>query len=210
MPHEADGTGMSTLLWLICVYWNLVWFTQQITALGQAENGEPPNQAADGQARPPRRGTPIASLTAAAAMQEILKRDGVASLDAFVGKALAVYESVVSAFDAGDRDALSRLLSAEVYEAFSATIAEREELGEAVETLFSRIEPEIVDARIDKGRMEVAIRFASESFKLPRRPAGLLFHNVSTPLHGKEVWTFARSLAGRDDDWRIVSTQTEG
>ena len=40
MPHEADSTGLTTLLWLICVYWNLVWFTQQLTSLGQAGNGE--------------------------------------------------------------------------------------------------------------------------------------------------------------------------
>ncbi|MDX3806841.1 hypothetical protein ACXIUS_12585 [Bosea thiooxidans] len=40
MPHEADSTGLSTLLWLICIYWNLVWFTQQLTSLGQAGTPE--------------------------------------------------------------------------------------------------------------------------------------------------------------------------
>lgn len=39
-----------------------------------------------------------------------------------------------------------------------------------METLFSRIDTEIVEARIEKERMEVSIRFTSESFKLLRRP----------------------------------------
>ncbi|WP_306224503.1 hypothetical protein [Bosea beijingensis] len=73
MPHEADSTGLSTLLWLICIYWNLVWFTQQLTSLGQAGNGEPAEQTAGDQAQQkpdPRALSAIASRTAAA-MREI-------------------------------------------------------------------------------------------------------------------------------------------
>jgi predicted lipid-binding transport protein (Tim44 family) len=144
-------------------------------------------------------------------MPEILQRDGTASVEAFVGNALATYEAVVSAFDAGDRDALSRWLSPEVYDAFSKTIGEREEAGEEmVETLFSRIEPEIIEARVEEERMEVSIRFTSESFKLPRRPVSLFFRNVSTPLRNVGIWTFARNPAVPDDLWRVVATQTEG
>ena len=209
MLQEADSTALTTLLWLICVYWNLIWFTQHLSSLGQAEQaeqgvGETPEQKPDRRAS-----SPIASRSIAVSMREILQRDGTATIEAFVERALATYERVVSAFDAGDRDALRRLLSSEVYDAFSATIDEREEQGELVETLFSRIEPEIVQARIEDRRMEVSIRFASESFKLPRSPAGLLFRNVSTPLQGIDTWTFARSLASRDDGWRVVATQAE-
>jgi predicted lipid-binding transport protein (Tim44 family) len=143
-------------------------------------------------------------------MQEILQRDGTDTAETFREKALAAYEAVVSAFDAGDRETLGRLLSCEVYDAFAEAITEQEAKGEAVETVFSRIEPEIVEARIEAERMEVSIRFSSESFKLPRRPAGLLFRNVSTPLQTIETWTFARSLATCDDGWRVVATQTEG
>lgn len=213
MPHEADSTGLTTLLWLICVYWNLVWFTQQLTSLGQAGNGETAEQAAGDQVQQkpdPRALSAIISRSAAASMREILQRDGAASVEAFIGGALATYEAVVSAFDAGDRDALSHLLAPDVYDAFSETIAQREEEGEeAAETLFSRIEPEIVEARIEEERMEVSIRFTSESFKLPRRPAGLLFRNVSSPLHGVDIWTFARNPAVRDDGWLVVATRTE-
>ena len=213
MPHEADSTGLSTLFWLICIYWNLVWFTQQLTSLGQAGNGEPAEQAVgdDAPQKPDLCAfSAILSRSVAASMSEILQRDGTASVEAFVGKALATYEVVVSAFGAGDREALSGWLSPEVYDAFSKTIGERDEQGQAtVETLFSRIEPEIVEARIEEERMEVSIRFTSESFKLPRRPVRLLFRNVSTRLRGVEIWTFARDLATRDDLWRVVATQME-
>ena len=214
MPHEADSTGLSTLFWLICIYWNLVWFTQQMTSLGQAGTGEPAEQTVGDQAQhksDPRAFSAIVSRGAAASMHEILQRDGTATLDAFVGRALTTYEAVVSAFDAGDRDALSRWLSPEVYDAFNKSIGEREEAGEeVVETLFSRIEPEIVEARIEEERMEVSIRFTSESFKLPRRPVSLFFRNVSTPLRSTGIWTFARNPAVPDDLWRVVATQTEG
>ncbi|WP_449255096.1 Tim44 domain-containing protein [Bosea sp. (in: a-proteobacteria)] len=213
MPHEADSTGLSTLLWLICIYWNLVWFTQQLTSLGQAGTPEQTEQAVgdQGTQKPNLPALSAIASRTAAAMPEILQRDGTASVEAFVGNALATYEAVVSAFDAGDRDALSRWLSPEVYDAFSKTIGEREEAGEEmVETLFSRIEPEIIEARVEEERMEVSIRFTSESFKLPRRPVSLFFRNVSTPLRNVGIWTFARNPAVPDDLWRVVATQTEG
>ncbi|WP_306224502.1 Tim44 domain-containing protein [Bosea beijingensis] len=140
-----------------------------------------------------------------------MQRDGTTSVEAFVGKALATYEVVVSAFDAGARGALSSWLSPEVYDAFSKAIGEREEVGEAtVETLFSSIELEIVEARVEEERMELSIRFTSESFKLLRRPVSLFFRNVSTPLRNVGIWTFARNPAVPDDLWRVVATQTEG
>ena len=98
MPHEADSTGLTTLLWLICVYWNLVWFTQQLTSLGQAGNGETAEQAAGDQVQQkpdPRALSAIISRSAAASMREILQRDGAASVEAFIGRALATYEATL-------------------------------------------------------------------------------------------------------------------
>lgn len=213
MPQDTDSAGLTTLLWLICIYWNFLWFTQQLSSLGRTGNGDQAEgRATEGKQRiaDARTAPPVASSTVAALMGEILRRDGTATIEAFLVKALATYETVVAAFDDGDRDRLGRLLSPDVYDAFSRTIAERDEQGDAVETLFSRIEPQIVRARIEDGRMEVAIRFASESFKLPRRPAGLLFHDVSTPRQGIDIWTFGRSLEAGDEGWRVVATQAEG
>jgi len=213
MPHEAEGYGLSTLLWLICIYWNLIWFSRQLTSLSQAGSEEPTEQAAGDQtqSKPGPLALPAAiSRDAAAAMREILQRDGATSAEAFIGEALATYEAVVAAFDAGDRDALARLLAPDTYDAFGEAIALREEKREeAMKTLFSRIEPEIVEARIKEERMEVSIRFTSESFKLPSLPGSLLLRNVSSPLHGVDIWTFARNPSVPGDDWRVVATQTE-
>ena len=85
MPHEADSTGLSTLFWLICIYWNLVWFTQQLTSLGQAGNGEPAEQAVgdDAPQKPDLCAfSAILSRSVAASMSEILQRDGTASREA--------------------------------------------------------------------------------------------------------------------------------
>lgn len=213
MPHEADSIGLATLFWLLWGYWSFVWFTRQLTSLGQAGNPEPTELAVGDQAmqKPNLLARSATASRSAAAMREILQRDGTISVEAFVGKALATYEAVVSAFDAGDRDTLSRWLSPEVYDAFNKTINEREEAGEeVVETLFSRIEPEIVEARVEKELMEVSIRFTSESFKLPGRPVSLFFRNVSTPLRSAGIWTFARNAAVPGDLWRVVATQMEG
>jgi predicted lipid-binding transport protein (Tim44 family) len=144
----------------------------------------------------------------AARVDNILSRDGAASIEIFLGERLAAYEAVVAAFDAGDRDGLRPLVSPEVFEIFQAAIDAREIRGLRIETAFAWIEPSaIVEARSDALRMEIAIRFAGAYFEFSRDSLGLLAKGAPAMRHCRDVWTFARSPG--DGGWRVVATESD-
>ena len=106
-------------------------------------------------------------------VHEILQRDGAATIEDFLSQKVQVYETVVAAFDSGDRHRLRNLVSPDVYEAFSDAIQVREAERKSEKTVFSQIEPpEIVAGLVEDTRMEVSIRFAAEFFRLPRYTGG--------------------------------------
>jgi predicted lipid-binding transport protein (Tim44 family) len=144
-----------------------------------------------------------------ALVSEILRRDG-ELIEDFLSKLLATYETIVAAFDAGDRVMLRRLVSPEVYDALSGAIAARESRGITVETVFSRIAtPEVVDGLIGEDHMEISVRFVGECFKLWRNPAGELIDGATDRSRNIDIWTFARMLSSREDAWRVVATEAD-
>lgn len=120
---------------------------------------------------------------------------------------LTAYETIVVAFDSGDRTMLRRLVSPEVYDALSDAMTARESQQITVETLFSRIDPpEIVNGLIDEAHMEISVRFVGECFRLCRNTAGELIEG--TDGHRNiDIWTFARALSSRESAWRVVATE---
>ena len=98
-----------------------------------------------------------------AGIAEIRMQD--ASFDAaeFLAGAKAAYEQILTAFAAGDRDTLRRLLTGEVVENFSRAIAEREQRGETLQTTLVGIRSaDISDARMAGRVAEVTVKFVAE------------------------------------------------
>lgn len=213
MPQDADGAGLISLIWLACMYWNLYWCLERLGALEQAGKTDAAGDAA-GEALPAKR-TPVTGVklmppALAGRVDDILRRESAVTVDAFLQERLAAYETVVAAFDAGDRETLCGLVSPEVFEIFRAAIDIREIRGQRVETAFAWIEPsEIVEARIEAEQMEIAIRFTGAYFEFAQDSIGLLTHGASAMRRSSDVWTFARRLAGPGDDWRVVATEAE-
>lgn len=211
MPQDADGTGLISLIWLACMYWNLYWCLERLGALEQAGKADVAGDAA-GAAGPARR-TPLANVKAmspalAGRVDDILRRDSAVTVEAFLQERLAAYEAVVAAFDAGDRDALRELVSSEVFEIFRATIDLREIRGQRIETAFAWIEPsEIIEARIAVEQMEIVIRFTGAYFEFARDSIGLLAKGAPAMRRCSDVWTFARNLTAPGSGWRVVATE---
>jgi predicted lipid-binding transport protein (Tim44 family) len=128
----------------------------------------------------------------------------------FVAGGRQAYEMIVGAFAAGDRKTLRSLLSREVFEGFEGAIAEREARGETVDHSFVGInKAEMVDAGVKGGSEQITVRFVSSLISATKNKDGAVIDG--DPTHVAEVtdvWTFARELASRDPNWRLVATES--
>lgn len=140
--------------------------------------------------------------------------DAIAGVDpsfdahAFLQGARAAYEMIVTAFAQGDTKTLKGLLAKEVYESFAASIADRERRGETVQSTFVAIDKvSIRDADLRDGSAEIEIRFASQLVSVTRDKDGAIIDgNPDKVTELVDVWTFARDVASRDPNWKLVRT----
>ena len=105
------------------------------------------------------------------------------------------------------------LLSKEVYDGFTAAIAEREARGETVEQQFVGIrKAEIVEAELKDGIASVTMRFVSELISATRDKAGeVIAGDAQRITDVTDIWTFSRDVstpkARSNVNWRLVATQ---
>jgi predicted lipid-binding transport protein (Tim44 family) len=129
--------------------------------------------------------------------------------DQFLKGARAAYEIIVTAFAEGNRKTLKDLLSRDVYEGFSGAIGERESRHEQIDQSFVGIKSaDIVEAELKNGIAQLTVRFVSELISATRDRAGEVI--AGDPKRIKEVtdiWTFAREVASRNPNWRLIATQ---
>jgi len=144
-----------------------------------------------------------------AGLDAIAASDPSFTRERFIEGARKAYEMVVSAFAKGDRDTLRRLLSPEVYDNFAREIARREEKGESVETAVVAIEDtRVEDARSEGGVNNVTLRFAVKLMTTRRDREGQIVEGGEPPVSVVDLWTFARALASRDPNWKLVATES--
>jgi predicted lipid-binding transport protein (Tim44 family) len=178
--------------------------------LGQKTGAEPParrfreavarateveDEAVDDAERP--RPRPAFTGPAAAGLESIAGVDAAFSPDEFTKGARRAYELIVTAFADGDRDALRALVDQDVFEVYSAAIAERETTGAEPMRLARLRQARIVEASVSPDEVaRVAVSFESElSDGENLRPA-------------KEIWTFKRSLRSSDPNWLLDEVAT--
>jgi predicted lipid-binding transport protein (Tim44 family) len=139
----------------------------------------------------------------------IVRADATFDPDQFLKGARAAYELIVTAFAEGNRRALKDLLSRDVYDGFVGAISERESRGEQIDQSFVGIRSaDIVEAELKSGIAQLSVKFVSELISATRDKAGEVI--TGDPKRIKEVtdiWTFAREVASRNPNWRLVATQ---
>lgn len=155
----------------------------------------PADETAEDEARARLR--PAFTGPAAAGLEAIAAQDGSFSPDDFTRGARKAYEMTVTAFADGDRDTLRQLVDDDVFEVYSAAIAEREKSGAEPMRLARLRQARIVEASVDTSNMaRVLVSFESE----------LTDGDLMRPA--KEIWTFKRSLASQDPNWLLDEVAT--
>ncbi len=143
-------------------------------------------------------------------LQTIAEADRTFDPKHFLTGARAAYEMIVTAFAEGDRKSLKQLLSREVFDSFSTAIGEREKNGQTVEFKFVGISSsDVIDAEIAGKMANITIKFVSDLITATRDKSGEIIDGNSSQIRDvTDIWTFARELASRDPNWRLVATGT--
>jgi len=123
--------------------------------------------------------------------------------------ARAAYEMIVTAFAMGDRKTLKSLLSREVYDGFETAIREREAKGESVDTQFVSLDhADITGAELRGATAHVTVRFVSQLITATHDKSGNIVDGSPDKVtEVTDVWTFARDVASRDPNWKLVATE---
>jgi len=155
------------------------------------------------------KGVAEAGSATALGLDAIVAQDPSFDAKHFVTGARAAYEMIVTAYAQGDRRSLRNLLSREVYDGFEAAIKERETRNEKAETRFVSIDKsDLIGAEVKQSSAQVTVRFVSQLVSVTRdRDGNVIDGNPDKVTDVTDVWTFARDLASRDPNWKLVATE---
>jgi predicted lipid-binding transport protein (Tim44 family) len=127
----------------------------------------------------------------------------------FLDGAKAAYEMIVMAFAEGDEATLKQLLGTDVYEGFQRAIREREERGEKLESSLVGIDKtDIIEAEVKNRTAYVTVKFVSELISVTRDADGEVVEGDPKKVREvTDIWTFARDIASRNPNWKLVATE---
>ena len=136
------------------------------------------------------------------------REDGWFDKDDFLRGAANAYETIVTNFENGNKDALKSLLSDDVLNSFSSVIDERNSKNETVEFNFIGIEKsEIVHKDLKKNPMEVTVRFISEMITCIRNSKEeVISGSLNQVQKITDVWTFEKIKDKKSSNWLLTAT----
>ena len=136
------------------------------------------------------------------------REDGWFDNDDFMRGAANAYETIVTNFENGNKDALKSLLSDDVLNSFSSVIDERNSKNETVEFNFIGIEKsEIVHKDLKKNPMEVTVRFISEMITCIKNSKDeVISGSLNQVQKITDVWTFEKIKDKKSSNWLLTAT----
>ena len=136
------------------------------------------------------------------------REDGWFDKDDFLRGAANAYETIVTNFENGNKDALKSLLSDDVLNSFSLAIDERNSKNETVEFNFIGIEKsEIVHKDLKKNPMEVTVRFISEMITCIKNSKDeVISGSLNQVQKITDVWTFEKIKDKKSSNWLLTAT----
>jgi len=129
--------------------------------------------------------------------------------NAFLDGAEKAFRIIVTAFAAGDRNALRGLLSDDTYHAFDHALAAREAAGQVQVSTIHAIHSATIEAAELRGTVaSITVRFLSDQTSLTKDKDDHPVVGTDAVTELTDMWSFERDLASRDPVWRLVSAQS--
>jgi predicted lipid-binding transport protein (Tim44 family) len=128
----------------------------------------------------------------------------------FLAGAKIAFDMILTAFAAGDTNALKPMLAPDVLANFSAAIAERQREKQTLKTTLVGITGlELLGAEMKGPEARVTLKFISQQVNVTQDSEGRIIDghpNEVTTID--DVWTFARPVTSRDPNWLLVATES--
>lgn len=151
--------------------------------------------------------------------EKIMDGEGIAALQNadpnfsekdFIKGASSAYGMILTAYAAGDIDALKPLLSYEMNTSFADDIRAREKATETLSIeLISLDKAEVISAKLINGLGVITIEFQSQQQRLLKDEAHELIEgDAETTETFIERWTFERDLSSSDPNWLLAEAET--
>lgn len=148
---------------------------------------------------------PVIDPAMTAAIAGLKARDPNFDPNRFLDGARQAYETIVTAYARGDREALRPLLTEKVMGSFDAGIAARETRGEAeVVELQHPPRADLELATVEGDRAQAKVRFLAEVRSIVTPAGG---EAVTDERRTAEVWTFERRLGASDPNWALARVE---
>jgi len=127
----------------------------------------------------------------------------------FVDGAKMAYEAIVMAFAEGDEATLEQLLGTDVFEGFQRALRERETRGEKVlSSLVGIDKADIIEVEVKNRTAYVTVKFVSELISVTRDADGEVIEGDPKKVREvTDIWTFAREVASKNPNWKLVATE---
>jgi predicted lipid-binding transport protein (Tim44 family) len=150
-----------------------------------------------------------AGMALSAGITQIKVHDPGFDAEAFVDGARLAFEMIVSAFAAGDREALRPLLSRDVAGRFVSAIDARERAEEQLETTIVAIKSaDLIEAEMQGHEAMVTVKFVSDQINVTRdRNGNVTDGDPERIVEITDIWTYQRDTRSPDPNWTLVATR---
>ena len=144
-------------------------------------------------------------------LTEIANADQTFDPDQFMEGAEIAYEMIISSFSEGDKRTLKRLLAKDVFAGFSDAIDQREAQNQTMTTQFVGFEKvSMLEAGLEDKQAEITVKFKSSLIRYIQGQDGDIVEGDEKAIEKiTDIWTFSRSVSGRDPNWKLISTKSE-
>ena len=144
-------------------------------------------------------------------LTQIANADQTFDPDQFMEGAEIAYEMIISSFSEGDKRTLKRLLAKDVFAGFSDAIDQREAQNQTMTTQFVGFEKvSMLEAGLEDKQAEITVKFKSSLIRYIQGQDGDIVEGDEKAIEKiTDIWTFSRSVSGRDPNWKLISTKSE-
>ncbi len=127
----------------------------------------------------------------------------------FLNGAETAFRMIVTAFAAGDRETLKKMLSENVFQTFDTAIAAREAAGERHRTEIKSIRSAVIeDAQLIGNQAAIIVHFVSDQVNVTLDTAGNPVQGDAGVAEISDLWTFERRLKTADPTWRLAAARS--
>ena len=113
----------------------------------------------------------------------------------FIEGAKIAFETIINAFNKGDKKTLKNLLTPDVFTSFEEAIDSKK--IDSDYQFYSLNIKNIESVTLDGGQIKICIKFISEQFKN---------NDESTVVKKQDVWTFEKAIKSDKPNWLLSST----